>query len=89
MDKGLVIVNQEFTDWILDFSGICWMRLLDLLSDWKPLEWYLAAKTKIKCCEMSFVVSRSVKLWVQFNPLPMGESFQDYSWIQDFEAVFP
>ena len=21
--------------------------------------------------------------------LPMGESFQDYSWIQDFEADFP
>ena len=26
---------------------------------------------------------------VQCSPIFMGESFQDYSWIQDFEADFP
>ena len=28
--------------------------------------------------------------WLKGNPgIRMGESFEDYSWIQDFEADFP
>ena len=27
--------------------------------------------------------------WWNLNATCMGESFQDYSWIQDFEADFP
>ena len=27
--------------------------------------------------------------WEDRDQLSMGESFQDYSWIQDFEADFP
>ena len=28
-------------------------------------------------------------VWREFEYMHMGERFQDYSWIQDFEADFP
>ena len=36
----------------------------------------------------SFSLSLGFSYLLQFNSLPMSESFQDYSWIQDFEADF-
>ena len=33
--------------------------------------------------------SKSILAFNGFQIVSMGESFQDYSWIQDFEADFP
>ena len=54
-----------------------WCRFLFRISNWTSRNIYLL---KNVCCMKSC-----------FNPCdsPMGESFQDYSWIQDFEADFP
>ena len=53
-------------------------------NDLAPLQWFYFHETKFP----EIKPSRKF-LNLQYVNSYMGESFQDYSWIQDFEADFP
>ena len=42
-----------------------------------------------KFCELQLLPKLHLELESGWQSVVMGESFQDYSWIQDFEADFP